>query len=81
MLTAHERLTAPGVVLHLPRCCALAREAGVRLIAARPSRSASASCRPGLHFQPKPDSAPPDWSRLADPTPQKAIWRPLKSHR
>jgi hypothetical protein len=30
VLTAHERLTVLGVVIHLPCCCAPARYAGVR---------------------------------------------------
>ena len=31
MLTVHERLTALGLLLHLPRRCALARRVAVRL--------------------------------------------------
>ena len=81
MLTAHESLTTPGVVLHLPRCCALARKAGVRLgWGPRHSRSPfQLPFRPLL--QPKPASAEPDASHFADPASSRAICRRLKSHR
>ena len=81
MLTAHERLAASGVVIHLPHCCAPARYAGVRAGCGYDSCQArlQASSRPPL--QSKPESARLDSSRLAHPIPAKAIRCRLKSHR
>jgi hypothetical protein len=50
VLTTRERLTAPGVVIHLPRCCAPARYAGVRFECGYGPREACLERRPGLHF-------------------------------
>ena len=81
MLTARERLTAPGVVIHLPRCCAPARYAGVRSECGYGLREARLERRPGLHFS--RNQIPRSSIRLASPIqhPKKAIWRSLKSHR
>ena len=71
MLTAHERRTAPSVVLYLPRCCALARKAGVRLGCGHVPRQAPSQLtfRPAL--QSKPASAQPDSSTSPIQHPQR----------
>ena len=81
MLTAHERLTVLRVVIHLPRCCAPARKAGVRSECGYGLREARLERRPGLHFS--RNQIPRSSIRLASPIqhPKKAIWRSLKSHR
>ena len=81
MLTARERLTAPGVVIHLLRCCAPARYAGVRSECDYGPREARLERRPGLHFS--QNKSPRSSIRLASPIqhPQKGIWRSLKPHR
>jgi hypothetical protein len=81
VLTAHERLTAPGVVIHFPRCRARARNAGVRSECGHGLRQARLQAPLQPPLPPKPDSAPHDSSRSPDPTPATAIWRSLKSHR
>jgi len=48
VLTAHERPTAPGVVIHPPRCRARARKRRRAFwLGPRPSRCASAIAAPG----------------------------------
>jgi len=81
VLTAHERLTAPGVVIHYPRCRARARKAGLRSGWAYDPRQARLQLPLRITLPPKPESGPHDSSPLADPIPTKAIWRPFKSHR
>ena len=47
MLTVHDRLTAPSVVIHLPRCHARVRKSQRAFrLGQRPSRSASAIAAP-----------------------------------
>jgi hypothetical protein len=49
VLTAHERLTAPGVVIHLPRCRARARKSRRAFwLGPRPSQSSSAIDAPAF---------------------------------
>jgi hypothetical protein len=81
VLTAHERLTVLRVVIHLPRCCAPARKAGVRSECGYDPREArlQAPSRPPL--QPEQESAQPESSHPAHPIPKKAFWCRLKSHR
>jgi hypothetical protein len=71
VLTARERLTAPGVVIHLPHCCAPACYAGVRSECGYGPREArlQTSSRPPL--QSKSDSAQLNSSCLTDPTSPK----------
>jgi hypothetical protein len=80
-LTAHERLTVPRVVIHLPHCCAPARKAGVRSECGYGPREARLQAPPRPPLQPQPESAQLNSSRLAYPEPTKAIWRRFKSHR
>jgi hypothetical protein len=82
VLTAHEKLTAPGVVIHLPRAVVLTHaKAGVRSGLAHDPREARPQSLLQTPLPPKPGSAPHDSSHLADPIPTKAIWRPFKSHK
>ena len=81
MLTAHERLTAPGVVFHLPRCRARARKAAVRSDCGHDPREARLQAPSRSPLQPRSESAQLNSSHLTDPTPKKTIWHRLKSHR
>jgi hypothetical protein len=56
-------------------------KAGVRSGCIRDLAKRICKNRSGFHFRPNSESAQLDSSHLADPTPTKAIWRPLKSHR
>ena len=80
MLTAHERLTAHRPVLHLPRCCALAREADVHLDCGRHSCEVLLPLPSPPPIPSKPDSPPHGLPRFADPTLHKDTWARLKSH-
>jgi hypothetical protein len=71
VLTAHERLTAPGVVFHLPRCCALAREAAVRLAYGHGPREVLLKLRSWSPLQPRPASAQLDSSNSPIQHPQR----------
>ena len=81
-MTAHERLTAPGAAIHLPRCRARARKADVRSGYGHDPREArlqsplrtSTSAETGVRARTTRPTAPIQ-------RPQKAICRPLKSHR
>jgi hypothetical protein len=80
-LTAPERLTAPGVVIHLPSCRALARKASVRSECDHNLREPRLLAPPQPLPQMEPKSVQLDSSRLAYPILTKATWRQLKSHR
>ena len=75
MLTAHERLTVLRVVIHLPRCCAPARKAGVRSECGYGPREAhlQAPSRP-----PHQPSAQPESSHPAHPIPNKGHLVPIE---
>ena len=81
MLTAHERLTAPGVVSYPPRWRARARNARMR------SGSGHEPCKEHLQAQfrpplpPKPAFAQPDSFTAPIQHPTKDLCRQLKSHR
>src|SRR5260370_26094074 len=64
LLTAHERLTAPGAVIHFPRCRARARKARLRSRYGHdpPEERLQSPLRTPL--PPQPDSVPQDLSRL-----------------
>ena len=81
MLTAHDRLTAPGVVIHLPRYRARARKSRRALwLRPRPSQSAFANPVPVSTSAADSESVPLNSSRLPIQSHTKAIWRPLKPH-
>ena len=77
-MTARERLTAPGVGIHFPRCRACARKAGVRSVYGHDPREPrlQASSRPPL--QPEPESVQRDSSRLPDLNPHKDHLAPIE---
>ncbi len=65
MLTVHERLTAPGVVIQLPRCRALARKAGVRSDCGHDPHQARLQATSWSPLDPEPESAQHKSSRIA----------------
>ena len=80
-MTAHERLTGPGVIVHLLPGCALARKAGVRFDCGHDPRKTTLQLPSRHPLQPKLASGQPDSFHLAETTPTKAVGRRLKSHR
>jgi hypothetical protein len=80
-MTAHEILTAPRVVLHLPRRCALARKVAVRPDCGHGPRDVRLRCRRWNPLPSKPEFAPHASSHLGDPIPTKVNRRRFKSHR
>ena len=81
MLTAHERHTASGILIHLPRCRALAREADVRLVAAAAPRQVLLPLPSPALLPSKTRVRSARIPRFSDPFSSKATWRILKSHR
>jgi hypothetical protein len=79
-MTAHEILTAPRVVLHLPRRCALARKVGVRSGWAHVPRKVRLKSPLWIPLQSKLESAPYDSTRLSQTASTKDIWHRLNSH-
>jgi hypothetical protein len=81
VLTAHESLIVPGVVIRPPRCRAHACNAGVRSAYGHEPRKVHLQALVRLPLPPKPASAQPDSFTAPIQHPTMAPAPRLKSHR